>query len=1336
MAYNSVGVNLSQPSVPILRGIDNYDIWSVKMKTLFLSQELWDFVENGYNETASAETLKDLLKKDNKALFLIQQAVDDAIFPRISAATKAKVAWDILHTNYQGVEKVVTVKLQTLRRKFDCFVMKDSESMHEYFNRVMEVVNQMRKYGERLSDQKVVEKILRSLPKKYESAVAAIEESKNLSTLTIDELMGSLQSHEDRHRGYEEDDVEKAFHAKLQISKEGENYSNDHNNRGGHSLHGRRGGRGNRGGGRAGGQSQNYNTETSKGENRSRNFTCYNCGKQGHIAKYCRQKGNQANLVEQENKDECESLFLAALATKECDSNVWYMDSASSKHVTANLGAFVCLDKSFKSNVKMADGTIRQAHGKGIVKLNDCEIKDVLYVPDLDSSLLSVGQFMRKGYSLLFEDFSCSVFSDATKKNMLFRVPMSDNNMFPLDLDDQQKALAVSLEDDDWLWHHRYGHLNFTSLSLMSKTNLVDGLPVIHSVDDVCESCVIGKHHRDSFPKGKSRRASQTAELIHADVCGPMRTSSLNGSRYFVVFVDDYSRMTWVFFLKNKSEVLPTFKKFRSVIEKQSGNAVKILRTDRGGEFVSAEFDKLCEDFGIQRQLTASYTPQQNGVAERKNRSLVEMAKSMLKAKNLPKSFWAEAIHTAAYILNRSSTSALSNQTPFEAWNGWKPKVKHFKIFGCVAYVLVPSQKRGKLDENSVKCIFVGYSMETKGYRFYDPLYKKLIISRDVIFDEKSEWSWSEMQPGVHFSQNNEEFIPEQIQNEGNNGGSDSSSPNTPISSPSSSTSSSSSSTPPRKWRSLQEVYEQLDECHLVVTQEPSSFEEATKIIEWQKAMDEEMDALEKNKTWELVDLPFGKEVVGLKWVYKVKHKPDGSIQRHKARLVARGYMQREGVDFEETFSPVARFDTIRATLSIAAYLNWKVFQFDVKSAFLNGILEEEVYVQQPKGYEISGEEKKVYRLKKALYGLKQAPRAWYGRIDSHFCRNGFQKSASEPTLYVKRKADNEVLIICLYVDDLIYTGNSIELSTEFKKIMVTEFDMTDLGLMSYFLGLEVSQGKAGIFFSQQKYVNDLLTKFNMKDCNSVTTPMITNHKYCLDDGEEKVDSQLYRSLVGSLLYLTNSRPDILQATSLLSRFMQSPSKVHFGAAKRVLRYLKGTSSYGLFYSSSDNFKLYGFSDSDWAGSLDDRRSTTGYLFLLGSSAISWSSRKQPSTALSSSEAEYMAVTSATCQAIWLRRILQDMKFEQKEATVIYCDNQSTISMAKNPVHHQRTRHIDIRHHFIREQVAEGSIQLEFCNSREQVADLFTKALPLEKFAYLRDKLQVIDFCIKEEYVR
>jgi hypothetical protein len=290
--------------------------------------------------------------------------------------------------------------------------------------------------------------------------------------------------------------------------------------------------------------------------------------------------------------------------------------------------------------------------------------------------------------------------------------------------------------------------------------------------------------------------------------------------------------------------------------------------------------------------------------------------------------------------------------------------------------------------------------------------------------------------------------------------------------------------------------------------------------------------------------------------VYKTKYAVDGSIQKHKARLVAKGFSQQPGIDYDETYAHVARLNTIRIVLALATQYKWLVYQFDVKSTFLNGVLKEDVYVQQPQGYEVKENEHKVYKLKKALYGLKQAPRAWYSRIDNYFLKKGFKRSESEPTLYIKSNGTNDLLIVFLYVDDLIYTSSSILLVEEFRQAMMTEFEMTDLGLMHYFLGIEVRQMNDGIFISQEKYATNLLHKWKMENCKPMSTPINTNDFFFVEDGAKKVDAKSYRSLVGSLMYLTATRPDIMQAISLISRFMQSPSKIHFGEAKIILRYV------------------------------------------------------------------------------------------------------------------------------------------------------------------------------------
>eukprot|EP00253_Pinus_taeda_P031184 PITA_31184 len=340
----------------------------------------------------------------------------------------------------------------------------------------------------------------------------------------------------------------------------------------------------------------------------------------------------------------------------------------------------------------------------------------------------------------------------------------------------------------------------------------------------------------------------------------------------------------------------------------------------------------------------------------------------------------------------------------------------------------------------------------------------------------------------------------------------------------------------------------------------------------------------------------------------------------------------------------------------------------DVKSAFLNGVLKEEVYVEQPLGYEKKGEKHKVCKLRKALYGLKQAPRAWYSRIDSYLLDNEFDKCEGEPTAYIKEK-DGKILIVVLYVDDVIFTGNDDQLIKNFKSVMKEEFEMTDMGFLRYFLGIEVDQNEKGIFISQARYVNQVLSIFNMQECKAAITPTVMGLKLSREDSSEDFDPSLYKSILGSLMYLTATRPDIMYAVSLISRFMERPKEAHWQAAKQILRYVK---------------------DSDWAGSVDDQKSTSGYVFHMGSRAISWASKKQFIVALSTAEAEYVAATAAACQAVWMRRMLRSLGREQAKATVIFCDNSSAIALSKNSVFHKRTKHIDTRFHYIIELVNNG----------------------------------------------
>ena len=490
--------------------------------------------------------------------------------------------------------------------------------------------------------------------------------------------------------------------------------------------------------------------------------------------------------------------------------------------------------------------------------------------------------------------------------------------------------------------------------------------------------------------------------------------------------------------------------------------------------------------------------------------------------------------------------------------------------------------------------------------------------------------------------------------------------------------------------------------------------------------MTEELAAIEENKTWTLTNLPLGRKAIGLKWVFKVKRDEKGAIVRHKARLVVKGYAQKQGVDFDEVYAPVARMEAIRLLLALAAHEAWEVHHMDVKSAFLNGELQEEVYVQQPPGFTDMGNQNKVFKLHKALYGLHQAPRAWNQKLDSNLVALGFQKNTSEHAIYCKG-VGTERLVVGVYVDDLVITGSSAGLIAEFKEEMTQLFEMSDLGLLHYYLGIEVKQIKDGISLCQRAYAMKILEKAGMKGCNPCQTPMVTRLKLSKKSEKPTVDATKYRSLVGSLRYLVHTRPDLAFSVGYVSRFMEEPHEEHMAAVKQILRYVAGTLNRGLFYNRGNGEKplLTGYSDSDYAGDVDERKSTSGIVFFLGDTAISWQSIKQKIVAKSSCEAEYIAVATASCQGVWLSRVLADMLGTAVWAPVLKIDNKSTLSIIKNPVLNDRSKHIDVKFHAIREYSETGLIEVQFIGTADQLGDILTKPLGKLKFQELRDKIGI-----------
>ncbi|KAA0040718.1 integrase [Cucumis melo var. makuwa] len=640
---------------------------------------------------------------------------------------------------------------------------------------------------------------------------------------------------------------------------------------------------------------------------------------------------------------------------------------------------------------------------------------------------------------------------------------------------------------------------------------------------------------------------------------------------------------------------------------------IKTLRSDRGGEYIA--FGNFFKEQGIHHQMTARMTPQQNGVLQRKNRTIMKMARSMLKAKNLPNEFWGDVVACTVYILNRAPTKNVPGMTPYEAWCGEKPYVSHLRVFGSIAYSNIQNQLRGKLDDKSEKCIMVGYNENSKAYRLYNPVSRKIIISRDVIFSEDESWNWSDDvdEAKIPFHVNIDENKVAQELEQAEIQAVESSSSSTP-------SSTSDNEISPRRMRSIQEIYNttnRINDDHfanfaLFAGVDPVTFDEAIQDEKWKIAMDQEIDAIRRNETWELMELMTNKQAFGVKWVYRTKLKSDG-----------------------------------------------------------------------------------------------------------------FRRCPYEHALYVKEDKYDKFLIVSLYVDDLLFTGNDKFLCDDFKNSMKKEFEMSDMGLIHYFLDIEVNQDEGEIVISQQKYAHDLLKKIRMENASPCNTLMDANLKLCKNDIGEAVDPSLYRSLVGSLMYLTATRPDILFVVSMLSRFMTNPKRSHWEAGKRVLRYILGTINFGIYYNKVSESVLFGFCDSDWGGNVDDHKSKSGYVFSIGSGVFPWTSKKQSVVALSTTEAEYISLVAAGCQALWLRWMLKELKCTKKCETVLFYDNESAIALSKNTVFHGRSKHIRIKYHFIRELVKDGEVIVKYCKTQDRVADIFTKALKFDLFVKFRGKLGV-----------
>jgi hypothetical protein len=625
--------------------------------------------------------------------------------------------------------------------------------------------------------------------------------------------------------------------------------------------------------------------------------------------------------------------------------------------------------------------------------------------------------------------------------------------------------------------------------------------------------------------------------------------------------------------------VYATFKSFVKKCQNEFETSIKKVRGDNGIEFKNTRIDELCDDFRIGHQFSAKYTPQSNGLIERKNRTLIDMARSMLSEYNVSQSFWAEAINTASYYINRLYCHPMKEKTPYELLNGRKPNIGYSRVFGCKCYILKKGTRLGKFDKKCDEGFLVGYSTTSKVYRVWNLASGTLKEVHDVEFDETNgsqnenvnhddvrgtqltnamkNMDIGNIRPRqvqddeddqVIVLSNSSEDVDEnqassssQVQDQQE--ASTSSQPsanNVPILQP----------TSIARDHPLDSIIGDISRgiqtrskltlfcahSSFVSYKEPTEIEEALKDADWVNAMHDELNNFKRNQVWELVERPKGHNVIGTKWVFKNKQDQDGIVVRSKARLVAQGYTQVEGLDFRETYAPVVRLEAIRILLAYTCAHNIKLYQMDVKSVFLNGYINEEVYVEQPLGFEDYKQPNHVYKLRKALYGLKQAPRAWYERLRDFLLSKGFKMGKVDTTLFTK-KIGKDLFVLQIYVDDIIFGSTNQDFCEDFRNMMANEFEMSMVGELSYFLGLQIKQLKNGTFVSQVKYIKDMLKKFDMNEAKPISTPMGTNRSLDSDKSGNMVDQKMYRSIIGSLLYVTASRPDVMFSVCVCARF-------------------------------------------------------------------------------------------------------------------------------------------------------------------------------------------------------
>jgi len=1038
-----------------------------------------------------------------------------------------------------------------------------------------------------------------------------------------------------------------------------------------------------------------------------------------------------------------------------------FIDSACSVHMWNNKDAFVEYEPLQNRFVRVGDDFKLKAEGKGRVKVSNIASQvnptiiftDVLHVPALSKSLISVSALDDKGCTLTFGGGKCKA-SAPNDTNILFSgTKLGESRLYQLDFADEQSNLVDYRHQNDLeLYHHRMGHCSDAVLNKLPSVST--GITQLTASDrPFCSDCPLGRMQRLPKAGSSNNKASRPLELIHCDIKGPVSPLTPSGNKYLIIYLDDFSGFIYPFLLKDRTDQRENFHTFKLHVEKLFGATVENLlffRTDGAREFADSELLTYLANNGIQHQIRAADQPQQLGRPERAFRTIFNMVRSMLSHAAVNRNLWGEAALTSCFLLNRLPTSSNPDYiTPYEMIFSRPPELSKIRTWGSDCYAFVADSPA--LHDRAIKCKLLGFvGEEVHAYRLLNCSTNRVVVRYNVIFDESSIFSSSsnsDSNPSFDFSLSSPPAAPSPpdiIQ-------SSSGTPDAAIPSPDVGSDISlpiAARKTPRNVKGvdkleyhtlggnivhadIDDVLQVVGSCYNVYSDsvEPNTYDEAVNgpdSEKWVAAMGEEHQALLDNGTWSYVAAPEDVSLLKCKWVYKIKRNESGDIMKYKARLVAKGFTQEHGVNYFETFSPVAKIQTIRLIFFLAVQLTCFIVQFDIPNAYIKAPVHEDIYMEQPQGFTTGNS---VLKLIKALYGTKQAGRCWNMEFSDFLLSLGFKQCSFDPCLF-HLVDSNDFLLLVLYVDDVLAVSNSQQLIDRILHQIEVQFSITLLGFPRWFLGIKITKDDTNsVFLDQSKAVMDILKRFRMESASVVQFPFPSKSQLMpLQDDDQT--NMPYRSLVGSLMYLmTSTRPDLAVATSLLGQFMANPGPSHWNAAKRVIRYLKGTPDLSLAIQPCSNLDpsnmVTAYSDSDWGKDPSDRKSYSGYVVFVGNSLVSWKCKKQSAVALSTAEAEYMALTLAATEVIWIRNLLSEIGFTQQQPSKVFCDNQSAIHMAINDVIGPKSKHIAIKFHFIKQAIANNDIILEYIPSAQNIADFMTKPLDNQKFFGFRDSLNL-----------